>query len=38
MPLFALIQPDEQIRAMATPLLPNEISATIMPVKWVCIS
>lgn len=30
-PLFALIQPDEQNRAAATLLLPNEVSATIMP-------
>lgn len=32
-PLFALIQPDEQNRAMATLLLPNEVSATIMPMN-----
>ena len=30
-PLFALIQPDEQNRATATLLLPNEVSATITP-------
>ncbi|MDH5641668.1 MAG: hypothetical protein OEY28_10265, partial [Nitrospira sp.] len=30
-PLFALIQPDEQNRAMATLLLPNEVSTTIIP-------
>lgn len=30
-PLFALIQPDEQNRAMATLLLPNEVTATIIP-------
>lgn len=30
-PLFALIQPDEQNRAMATLLLPNEVAATIIP-------
>lgn len=32
-PLFALIQPDEQNRAMATLLLPNEVSATMMPMN-----
>ncbi|HEX5645506.1 MAG TPA: DUF6573 family protein [Nitrospira sp.] len=32
-PLFALIQPDEQNRAMATLLLPNEVSATITPMN-----
>jgi hypothetical protein len=32
-PLFALIQPDEQNRAMATLLLPNEVSATIIPMN-----
>ena len=32
-PLFALIQPDEQNRAAATLLLPNEVSATIMPMN-----
>jgi len=30
-PLFALIQPDEQNRATATLLLPNEVSTTIIP-------
>lgn len=30
-PLFALIQPDENNRAMATLLLPNEVTATIIP-------
>lgn len=32
-PLFALIQPDEQNQAMATLLLPNEVSATIIPMN-----
>ncbi len=32
-PLFALIQPDEQNRAVATLLLPNEVSATIVPMN-----
>jgi hypothetical protein len=32
-PLFALIQPDEQNRAMATLLLPNEVSTTIIPMN-----
>ena len=32
-PLFALIQPDDQNRAMATLLLPNEVSATIIPMN-----
>ena len=32
-PLFALIQPDEQNRAAATLLLPNEVSATIIPMN-----
>lgn len=32
-PLFALIQPDEQNRAAATLLLPNEVSTTIIPMK-----
>ena len=32
-PLFALIQPDEQNRATATLLLPNEVSATIVPMN-----
>jgi hypothetical protein len=32
-PLFALIQPDEQNRAMATLLLPNEVAATIIPLN-----
>ena len=32
-PLFALIQPDEQNRATATLLLPNEVSATIIPMN-----
>ena len=32
-PLFALIQPDEQNRAMATLLLPNEVSASIIPLN-----
>ncbi len=31
--LFALIQPDEQNRAVATLLLPNEVSATIIPMN-----
>lgn len=32
-PLFALIQPDEQNRAMVTLLLPNEVSTTIIPLN-----
>ncbi len=32
-PLFALIQPDEQHRAMVTLLLPNEVSTTIIPMN-----
>jgi hypothetical protein len=32
-PLFALIQPDEQNRATATLLLPNEVAATIIPLN-----
>jgi hypothetical protein len=32
-PLFALIQPDEQNRATATLLLPNEVSTTITPMN-----
>ncbi|OQW30091.1 MAG: hypothetical protein A4E19_11085 [Nitrospira sp. SG-bin1] len=32
-PLFALIQPDEQNRAVATLLLPNEVSASIIPMN-----
>ena len=32
-PLFALIQPDDQNRAVATLLLPNEVSATIIPMN-----
>ena len=32
-PLFALIQPDEQNRAVATLLLPNEVSTTIIPMN-----
>lgn len=32
-PLFALIQPDEQNRAAVTLLLPNEVSATIIPMN-----
>jgi hypothetical protein len=32
-PLFALIQPDEQNRATATLLLPNEVSTTIIPMN-----
>ncbi|HXH86720.1 MAG TPA: DUF6573 family protein [Nitrospira sp.] len=32
-PLFALIQPDEQNRAMVTLLLPNEVTATIIPLN-----
>ena len=32
-PLFALIQPDEQNRAMVTLLLPNEVAATIIPMN-----
>jgi len=31
--LFALIQPDEQNRAMATLLLPNEVAATVIPLN-----
>jgi hypothetical protein len=31
--LFALIQPDEQQRTMVTLLLPNEVSATMLPLK-----
>lgn len=30
-PLFALVQPDENNRAVATLLLPNEVTATFMP-------
>lgn len=30
-PLFALVQPDEQHRAIVTLLLPNEVSTTIIP-------
>jgi uncharacterized protein DUF6573 len=30
-PLFALIQPDEEQKAMVTLLLPNEVAATIIP-------
>jgi len=30
-PLFAFIQADEQNRPMATLLLPNEVSASIIP-------
>jgi len=33
LPLFALIQPDEQNRAMVTLLLPNEVAATIIPMN-----
>jgi hypothetical protein len=33
MPLFALIQPDEQNRAMVTLLLPNEVSTSIIPMN-----
>jgi hypothetical protein len=32
-PLFALIQPDEQNRAVVTLLLPNEVSTTIIPMN-----
>lgn len=32
-PLFALIQPDEDHRAVATLLLPNEVSTTIIPMN-----
>lgn len=32
-PLFALIQPDEQNRTSATLLLPNEVSTTIIPMN-----
>lgn len=32
-PLFALIQPDEQNRAMVTLLLPNEVAAGIIPLN-----
>lgn len=32
-PLFALIQPDEENRAMATLLLPNEVAASIVPMN-----
>lgn len=32
-PLFALIQPDEHNRTVATLLLPNEVSATIIPMN-----
>ena len=32
-PLFALIQPDEEQRAMVTLLLPNEVAATIIPMN-----
>lgn len=32
-PLFALIQPDEQHSAMVTLLLPNEVAATIIPMN-----
>lgn len=32
-PLFALIQPDEQHRALVTLLLPNEVSTTIIPMN-----
>ncbi len=32
-PLFALIQPDEQNRAVVTLLLPNEVAATIIPMN-----
>jgi hypothetical protein len=32
-PLFALIQPDEANRAMATLLLPNEVATTIVPMN-----
>lgn len=33
LPLFALIQPDEQHRAMVTLLLPNEVPASIIPLN-----
>lgn len=33
LPLFALIQPDEQNRAAVTLLLPNEVSTTIIPMN-----
>jgi len=32
-PLFALIQPGEQNQAMVTLLLPNEVSASIIPMN-----
>jgi len=32
-PLFALIQPDEQNPAVTTLLLPNEVSTTIIPMN-----
>jgi hypothetical protein len=32
-PLFALIQPDEEQKAMVTLLLPNEVAATIIPMN-----
>jgi hypothetical protein len=32
-PLFALIQPDEENRAMATLLLPNEVATSIVPMN-----
>jgi hypothetical protein len=32
-PLFALIQPDEENRAMATLLLPNEVATTMIPMN-----
>jgi Family of unknown function (DUF6573) len=32
-PLFALIQPDEENRAMVTLLLPNEVAASIIPMN-----
>jgi hypothetical protein len=32
-PLFALVQPDEQHRAIVTLLLPNEVSTTIIPMN-----
>ena len=32
-PLFALIQPDEEHRAMVTLLMPNEVAATIIPLN-----
>jgi hypothetical protein len=31
--LFALIQPEKENRAMATLLLPNEVSAAIVPMN-----